>query len=59
MNFIKFDQYDQMYFAYLEHKYDLFRSLQISYNKLLDKDLLFDFYNSHTNDTKAAFFEVP
>ncbi|MCL2337428.1 MAG: VWA domain-containing protein [Firmicutes bacterium] len=45
MNFIKFDQYDHMYFAYLEHKYELFKSLPLSYNKMIDRDLLFDLYN--------------
>lgn len=45
MNFIKFDQYDQMYFSYLEHKYDLVRSLQGSHNKIIDRDILLDLYN--------------
>ncbi len=45
MNFIKFDQYDQMYFSYLEHKYDLLRSLQGSHNKIIDRDILLDLYN--------------
>jgi len=45
MNFIKYDQYDQMYFSYLEHKYDLLRSLQGSHNKIIDKDILLDLYN--------------
>lgn len=45
MNFIKYDQYDQMYFSYLEHKHDLVRSLQGSHNKMIDKDMLLDLYN--------------
>ena len=45
MNFIKFDQYDQMYFSYLEQKYDLTRSLQGSHLKIIDRDMLQDLYN--------------
>jgi len=45
MNIIKHDQYDQMYFSYLEQKYDLTRSLQRSQIKIIDKDMLLDLYN--------------
>jgi len=45
MNFIKHDQYDQMYFSYLEQKYDLTRSLRRSQIKIIDRDMLLDLYN--------------
>jgi uncharacterized protein with von Willebrand factor type A (vWA) domain len=45
MNYIKHDQYDQMYFSYLEQKYDLTRLIQGNQMKMLDKDMLFDLYN--------------
>lgn len=45
MNYIKHDQYDRMYFNYLEQKYDLTNLVQGNKMKILDRDMLFDLYN--------------